>query len=120
MAGAIKKSFGSPDERRTPDKTEVDVVNLGAVTAARITLQPGWRWSECIKPIVGTDSCQVHHEGMIASGQMVVRHDDGTEIHLGAGDAYVIEPGHDAWVTGSEAVVGYEFDSKAAETFARS
>ena len=51
---------------------------------------------------------------------MHVRHDDGTEIEIGPGDAYVIEPGHDAWVIGSEAVVGYEFDSKAAETFARS
>jgi hypothetical protein len=48
-----------------------------------------------------------------------VRHDDGTEIEIGAGDAYVIEPGHDAWVIGLEAVVGYEFDGQAAETFAR-
>jgi uncharacterized cupin superfamily protein len=57
---------------------------------------------------------------MIEAGQMHVRHDDGTEIEIGPGDAYVIEPGHDAWVIGSEAVVGYEFDSKAAETYARS
>jgi uncharacterized cupin superfamily protein len=54
------------------------------------------------------------------AGQMHVRHNDGTEIEIGPGDAYVIEPGHDAWVTGSEAFVGYEFDSLAAETFARS
>src|SRR5258708_34638574 len=53
MAGVVKKSFGSPDERRTPDKTEVEVVDLGSVKAARMTLQPGWRWSECIKPVVG-------------------------------------------------------------------
>jgi hypothetical protein len=37
----------------TPDITEVEVVDLGSVKAARMTLQPGWRWSECIKPIVG-------------------------------------------------------------------
>ena len=60
MAGAVKKSFGSPDERRTPDKTEVEVVDLGSVKAARMTLQPGWRWSECIKPLAGTESCQIH------------------------------------------------------------
>jgi mannose-6-phosphate isomerase-like protein (cupin superfamily) len=119
MAGVVKKSFESPDERRTPDKTQVEVVDLGSVKAARMTLQPGWRWSECIKPIAGTDSCQVHHEGMLATGTMHVRHDDGTEIEIGPGDAYVIEPGHDAWVVGSEVVVGYEFDSKAAETYAR-
>jgi hypothetical protein len=120
MAGVVKKNFGSPDERRTPDKTEVDVVDLGSVKAARVTLQPGWRWSECIKPVAGTESCQVHHEGMLAAGQMHVLHDDGTELEIGPGDAYVIEPGHDAWVVGSAAVVGYEFDSNAAETFARS
>ena len=120
MAGAMKKSFGSPDERRTPDKTEVEVVNLGSVKAARLTLQPGWRWSDCIKPVAGTETCQVHHEGTVVAGQMHVRHDDGTEIEIGAGDAYVIEPGHDAWVVGSDALVCFEFDSKAAETFARS
>ena len=120
MAGVVKKSFESPDERRSPDKTEVLVVDLGSVKAARMTFQPGWRWSECIKPVVGTDSCQVHHEGMVAQGTMRVRHDDGMELELGPGDAYVIEPGHDAWVVGSEAFVGYEFDSKAAETYARS
>ena len=102
MAGVVKKSFGSPDERRTPDKTEVEVVDLGSVKAARMTLQPGWRWSECIKPVAGTESCQIHHEGMVAAGRMHVRHDDGTEVEIGPGDAYVIEPGHDAWVVGSE------------------
>ena len=70
MAGVVKKSFESPDERRTPDKTQVEVVDLGSVKAARVTMQPGWRWSECIKPIVGTDSCQIHHEGMLSSGHM--------------------------------------------------
>jgi hypothetical protein len=65
---------------------------LGSVKAARITLQPGWRWSECIKPVAGTESCQTHHVGAVASGQLQVRHDDGTEVQVGPGDAYVIEP----------------------------
>jgi hypothetical protein len=43
MAGIAKKNFESPDERRTPDKTVVQVVDLGSVKAARMTLQPGWR-----------------------------------------------------------------------------
>jgi hypothetical protein len=120
MAGISKKSFGSPDELRTPDKTQVEVVDLGSVKAARMTLQPGWRWSECIKPVVGTESCQTHHVGTVAAGQLRVRHNDGSEIDVGPGDAYVIEPGHDAWVTSSEPFVCYEFDSKAAETYARS
>jgi mannose-6-phosphate isomerase-like protein (cupin superfamily) len=120
MTGTMKKSFESPDERRTPDKTEVDVVDLGSVKVARMTLQPGWRWSECIKPVVGTGSCQLHHEGTVASGRMHVQHNDGTEIEIGPGDAYVIESGHDAWVVGSEVFVGYEFNPSAVDTFARS
>ena len=36
----------------------------------------------------------------------------------GPGDTYVIEPGHDARVVGDESFVGYEFDSRAADTYA--
>jgi mannose-6-phosphate isomerase-like protein (cupin superfamily) len=119
VAGIAKKAFDAPDERRTPDKTVLQVVDLGSVKAARITLQPGWRWSECIKPIAGTESCQTRHVGAVVSGQLQVRHNDGTEVQVGPGDAYVIEPGHDAWVIGSEPYVAFEFDSSAAETYAR-
>jgi hypothetical protein len=118
MAGVTKKSFESPDETRTPDKTEVRVVDLNGLKAAQVTFQPGWRWSECIKPVVHTESCQMHHEGTLVQGRMHVEHDDGTAMEIGAGDAYVIEPGHDAWVVGDEAAVGFEFDSRAAERFA--
>ncbi|RNL79008.1 cupin domain-containing protein [Nocardioides marmorisolisilvae] len=113
------KSFEEPDERRAPDKTQVDVVRLPGATVSRSTFQPGWRWSECIKPVAGTDSCQVHHVGALISGQLEIQHDDGTTLRLIPGHAYVIEPGHDAWVVGDEPVVGYEFDPNAAETFAR-
>jgi hypothetical protein len=111
------KSFDDPDEQRTPEKTTVDVVRLSGATVARTTFQPGWKWSECIKPVVGTDSCQARHVGAIVSGEMEVVHDDGSTAHLSAGDAYVIEPGHDAWVAGGEPVVSFEFES--AETYAK-
>src|SRR5436309_12106157 len=100
MAGVEKGNFDSPDESRTPDKTRVDVVRIGGTTAARLTLEPGWTWSECIKPVAGTDNCQARHVGMVQSGRMQVNHEDGTEQELGPGDAYVIEPGHDAKVVG--------------------
>ena len=58
MAGIDSKNFDEPDETRTPDKTRVDVVRLGDTEVGRFTFQPGWRWSECIKPVVGTESCQ--------------------------------------------------------------
>jgi hypothetical protein len=120
MAGIEKKSFESPDETRAPEKTNIAVVNLGTVSAARLTLQPGWRWSECIKPVVGTDSCQARHVGAVHSGRFHVAHNDGTEIDLGPGDAYVIEPGHDAWVVGDEEFVGFEFENKTAQEYATS
>jgi hypothetical protein len=117
MSGIESKTFDKPDESRQPDKTRVDVVKLGDAEAARITFQPGWRWSDCIRPVVGTDSCQAEHIGYLEAGTMTVAHDDGTEETLHAGNVYRITPGHDAWVVGDEAVVGYEF--KSAATYAK-
>jgi hypothetical protein len=119
MAKLVGKSFDSPDETRKPDKTTVAVVDLGdGVKAARLTLEPGWRWSECIKPVVGSESCQVRHIGTVVAGRIRVVHDDGTEAEAGPGDAYRIEPGHDAWIVGSEPFVAFEFESTSAGTYA--
>jgi hypothetical protein len=92
---------------------------MGGTSAARLELEPGWRWSECIKPVAGTESCQVRHVGLVQSGTLHIAHDDGTELDIGPGQAYVIEPGHDAWVVGDEGFVAFEFEHTAAETFAR-
>jgi mannose-6-phosphate isomerase-like protein (cupin superfamily) len=119
MAGVEKRHFDSPDETRTPSKTRADVVHLGRTTAARLTLEPGWTWSECVKPVAGTESCQHRHVGVVQSGRMRVTHEDGTVLELGPGDAYVIEPGHDAEILGDAAFVGFEFEPKAAEEYAR-
>ena len=82
MAGVEARTFDSPDETRTPDKTRVEIVRIGSSTAARMTLDPGWRWSVCIKPIVGTASCELRHVGVVQSGRMLVTHDDGTKLGL--------------------------------------
>jgi hypothetical protein len=119
MANLKAKSFDSPDEQRTPDKTTLDVIDLEGVKAARLTAQPGWKWSECIKPVVGGDSCQNRHVGAVVSGRLHLSHEDGTEVEVGPGDAYVFEPGHDAWVVGDEPFVAFEFESTSAETYAR-
>ncbi len=119
MAGVEARGFDSPDETRTPDKARVDVLQIGSTTAARYTFQPGWRWSESVKPIAGTDSCQVRHVGVAQSGTLHVTHEDGTDLEIGPGDAYVIEPGHEAWVVGDEVFVGFEFEPGSAEAYAR-
>ena len=119
MAGVETLDFNSPDETRSPEKTRVDVVRTHGTTAARFAFEPGWKWSECVKPVAGTDSCQARHVGVIQSGRMHVAHEDGTDVEFGAGDAYVIEPGHDAWVVGDEGVVAFEFEPRSAEEYAR-
>ncbi len=119
MAGVEVGDFGSADETRTPDKTTVEVVRMGGATAARMRLEPGWRWSDCIKPIVGGERCQARHVGLLQTGTMHVVHDDGSEVEIRPGQAYVINPGHDAWVVGNEPVVGFEFESRTAEEYAR-
>src|SRR3954451_797913 len=119
MAGVEALDFDSPDETRTPDKTRVDVLRLGDTTAARMTFEPGWKWSDCVKPVAGTDSCQVRHVGVAQAGQLHVEHDDGSQSDISPGDAYVIEPGHDAWVVGDDTFVGYEFEAASAEQYAK-
>ena len=120
MSSLIGASFDDAAEVRTPEKTRVEVVELGDVRVARYTFQPGWKWSECVKPVAGTDSCQVRHVGAVLSGSITARHDDGSTMTASPGQAYIIEPGHDAWVEGDEAFVAYEFDSAAARQYAAS
>jgi quercetin dioxygenase-like cupin family protein len=109
MAKMERKSFDEPTETRSLNKTKIDVVKAGDLTVMRTIFQPGWRWSECVKPVVGTASCQVAHQIYVESGRMVVRMDDGTQTEIGPGDVTVIPPGHDAWVVGNEAFVGIDF-----------
>jgi hypothetical protein len=120
MPGVQALNFDAPTETRTPEKTRVEVVSVGETTAARLTFEPGWKWSECVKPVAGTDSCQLRHVGVAQSGRLCVRHEDGSERELGPGEAYVIEPGHDAWVIGESAFVAIEFESRSASEYARS
>lgn len=111
------KSHNSPDEVRAPDKTRVEVVRLTGFTLGRLNFEPGWKWSECIKPVVGTHSCQVAHVGYAVSGRLTVKLDDGTQKTFEPGMSYTIPPGHDAWVEGNERFVCIEV--MCAEQFAK-
>ena len=120
MSAVMSRNFESPDELRTPANARVAVVALGDTKVAQLRLEPGWRWSESVKPVVGTDTCQARHVGVLISGAMQVLAADGTESAISPGAAYVIEPGHDAWVTSAEPVIAYEFDRDTAATYATS
>jgi quercetin dioxygenase-like cupin family protein len=105
MKPTEKKSLNSPDETRTFPKGKVEIVTVGGVTFGRATLDPGWKWSEHVKPIAKTKSCEAAHTLYQISGHLHVRMDDGSEFDLGPGDVAVVAPGHDAWVVGNEPVV---------------
>lgn len=113
------KNRSKADERRDFPNGHLDVVNLPGLSFATATFEPGWRWSESVKDIAGTDSCQVHHDGLVVSGRLHVRMDDGEEVEVGPGDVFVCSPGHDAWVVGNEACVIYDFASQMGETYAK-
>lgn len=111
------RSHGAPDEVRAPDKTRVEVVKLPGYTIGRFNFEPGWKWSECVKPVVKTEHCEVSHVGHAVSGRMRVRLKDGTERTISSGESYTIPPGHDAWVEGEERFVGIEVMS--ADVYAK-
>ncbi len=110
MAELEVKNPDSPDETRPfVDKGRVDVMKLANGTVGRGVFEPGWRWSEHVKPLAGTETCQSSHLAYCVSGRMGVRMEDGTEKEIGPGEVVVIPPGHDAWVIGNEPCVQVDF-----------
>ena len=107
MAGLVRKSFDDPEEIRLfeEDKGRLELVNLDAGPVGRAIFEPGWRWTEHVKPIAKTDSCEAAHLAYYVSGRMKVAMDDGEEVEYGPGDFAVIPPNHDAWTVGDEPCV---------------
>ena len=103
------KSFSNPDEERTFDKGKLELIRVGGALIGRATLQPGWKWSESVKPIAKTESCEAPHFQYHASGTIRIKMDDGTERDVKAGEVSLVPTGHDAWVIGDEPVVLIDF-----------
>jgi mannose-6-phosphate isomerase-like protein (cupin superfamily) len=99
----------NPYEVRKFTNGKIELANLGDATIGRVVLEPGWKWSEDVKPIANTSSCQFAHTQYAISGRIRVKMDDGTEQEFGPGEAMYIPPGHDGWVVGSEAFVAVDF-----------
>ncbi len=106
-ARLLRYSLDKPDETRPfeGNSGKLDVVNTDQGLIGRAVFEPGWRWSEHVKPIAGTESCQGAHMGYLLSGRMTIKMDDGTTEQFGPGDVMIADPGHDAWVDGDEACV---------------
>ena len=99
------RSFDEPDEVREFPHGRADIVRLGDAEIGRLTFEPGWRWSNDVKPLAGTDSCEAPHMQFHVSGRLAIRMDDGTEFVAGPGDVTSLPSGHDAWVVGDEPAV---------------
>ena len=115
MPGLVRKSLNKPDETRPFEAAtgQLELVETDAGLVGRATFLPGWRWSEHVKPIAKTDSCEAAHTGYVVSGRINVVMDDGEEMEYGPGDFAAIAPGHDAWVVGDEACVMIDWQGYA-------
>ncbi|MBF0553185.1 MAG: cupin domain-containing protein [Nitrospirae bacterium] len=109
MEKAELKSFSSPDEIRNFPKGKLELITIGGSTVGRATLEPGWKWSASVQPIVKTKSCEAPHFQYHISGTIVVLMDDGTQFECKAGDVSLLPVGHDAWVVGDKPAVVVDF-----------
>lgn len=105
MPLAEQRRFDNADETRTFPFGRVDLVKIGGSEIGRLTLEPGWRWSEHVKPLAGTELCEAPHFQFHAAGVLGVRMADGSELEARPGDVTALPHGHDAWVVGDESVV---------------
>jgi hypothetical protein len=104
-----QRSFDDADEIRRFSNGRAEILNIGGGVVGRIVCEPGWRWSNDVKPIAGTDSCEAPHFQYHVSGRLGVLMDDGTELEIGPGEISSLPSGHDAWVIGDEPVVVVDF-----------
>ena len=102
---AEQKNFAHPDETRTFERGLVELIDIAGTQIGRLTLQPGWRWSDHVKPIAGTDLCEAPHFQYHVQGTLRIQMADGSELDAGPGDVTALPHGHDAWVVGDEPVV---------------
>lgn len=112
------KSFEQPEEVREFPNGRAEILTVGGAEIGRLVFEPGWKWSNDVKPIAGTDSCQAPHFQYHVSGRIGLRMDDGTELEAGPGDVTSLPSGHDGWVIGDEPAV--VIDWYGASTYAKS
>jgi hypothetical protein len=109
MKGYELKQFAQPDEVRTFDKGRLELVNIGDGVVGRLVLEPGWRWSQSVKPLAGTEWCEAPHFQYHVSGTLRIITSEGNEFDASAGDVSSLPSGHDAYVVGDDPVVIVDF-----------
>jgi SnoaL-like domain len=112
------QDFAHPDEVRTFEHGRLELMHTPGGDVGRLVLEPGWRWSDHVKPVAGTDMCQAGHFGYQIAGTLRVQMADGTTFDVMPGQVGGVPPGHDAWVLGDEPVMA--LDWAGATDYARS
>jgi TusA-related sulfurtransferase len=102
---AVKTNVNIPDQTKVTPKAKLQLFIMGGFPFGLRTLEPGWRWTTSMKPIMKTDTCEVRHVGYVISGAMGFSMSDGKKLDVGPGDAFDVPPGHDAWTVGEAPVV---------------
>ena len=110
MLEVILKRFDNPDETLLFEKGKFEIIRIGRMTIGRASYEPGWKWSEHIRPTAGTEFCEVEHIGMVIKGRAMAAMSDGNNIELSAGDIFHIPAvPHDSWVIGDEPYISLHF-----------
>ncbi len=113
--GASVGRFDQPEETNRFPNGEEHIVHVHGVAVGMATFQPGWRWSNDVRPLVGTERCPLLHVGYNLSGRLHVEFADGSTLDVGPGEIFEITPDHDAWVVGDEPVLMLDWSGKARE-----
>ena len=117
MPHAEHRTFETPDEVRSFEKGRLELVQIGGGVVGRLVLEPGWRWSDHVRPIAGTEWCEAPHFQYHATGTIRIKMADGEEFDARPGELTALPAGHDAWVVGDEPAV--MIDWHGASTYAR-
>jgi class 3 adenylate cyclase len=112
VARLRKRNLSQPTDTRTFGRGRLDLVDLGDIAVGRTNYEPGWQWSKDVKPIVGTEVCEMHHVGYFVSGRLHTEMSGGSSIEIRPGDVFELPPGHDAWVVGDEPWVSIDWSGR--------
>jgi hypothetical protein len=91
MEGADHRELGG---------VEVDISGAGDCRVKRMIYPPGFRWSEDMKAIVGTDLCQHAHVGFLAHCRIHIQYADGCTVEFAAPQAVAVARGTTAGWSG--------------------
>jgi len=110
------KNLDSSDQIRELGRGHGAYVDFGrGLVIGRAVLEPGWRWSVDVRPVVGTRWCQVHHVQLVLAGRLGIRMESGEEYVFGRHDVVEVPPGHDAWVEGDETLEIVDMSGNSAD-----